>query len=564
MPLVSKSFSDIITFSRGTNATYFDSAGVLKYAPNNAIRNNTMVGAVAGTPGTLPTNWFTFTNITGVNISVIGTGVESGISYIDIRLDGTPSASGVYDIGYENTTQIVASNGQTWTGATYYKLQNGSLTGLSAVNHRITYRDVASALTVNGVDFTPTGSALAVQRKSITGTATNAATAYVVATVRLSLSGAAIDITLRIGLPQLEIGNTAGPAIPTSGTAYYGPRFDYNPSTLAAQGLLIEEQRTNLCLASEDFFQTGTGGVNWIWPAGLVTGNTQVAPDGTTTADTITTIGGAQSIYQSITVTASTTYTFSMFVKLGTMSAANYKLAFYDNTAATFIATDVVPSQTPTTTSWTRVTYTFTTPVGCTSVRVYPFRNSATITSSTVFIWGAQLEVGAFPTSYIPTTTTALTRAADVASVNTLSPWYNASEGTLFADVLSCRSGNRIAMFDDGSTNNRWEIRAISNIPVLNSWSGGVQDIISLTSGVTLGDPLSPFKAAAANKTNNAAISVNAAPVGTDTSCAMPLNQTRMFIGSFQGTATFLNGYLRRITYYPRRLSNAELQAITS
>lgn len=169
------------------------------------------------------------------------------------------------------------------------------------------------------------------------------------------------------------------------------PRFDYDPATLAARGFLIEEARTNLLLQSEDFANSA-GPVLWIWPAGVVTGNTEVAPDGTTTADTVTSSGGAQSVYQNITVTASTAYTFSVFVKLGTMSAANYKIAFYDNIAATFIASDIVPAQVPNNSGWTRISYTFTTPVGCTSVRVYPFRNSALIPSSTVFIWGAQLE----------------------------------------------------------------------------------------------------------------------------------------------------------------------------
>ena len=171
-----------------------------------------------------------------------------------------------------------------------------------------------------------------------------------------------------------------------------GPRFDYDPVSLQPKGLLIEEQRTNLLLQSADLFEAGNGSGNWQWPLGIVTGNTQIAPDGTLSADTITTAGSAQSVYQSTTVAASTAYTFSVYAKLGTMSAGDYKIAVYNNTTPGFIAVDVVPTQIPTTTGWTRITYTFTTPVGCTSVRVYPFRNGSTIPSSTVHIWGAQLE----------------------------------------------------------------------------------------------------------------------------------------------------------------------------
>ncbi len=345
------------------------------------------------------------------------------------------------------------------------------------------------------------------------------------------------------------------------------PRFDYDPSTLAAQGLLIEEARTNLCLASEDFFQTGTGGVNWIWPAGVITGNTQVAPDGTVTADTCTTTGSAASIFQSITVTASTSYTFSLFVKLGTMSASNYKIAIYNNTAATFIATDVVPSQVPNTSSWTRVTYTFTTPVGCTSIRVYPFRNSATITSSTVFIWGAQLEAGAFPTSYIPTTTTALTRAADVASVNTLSPWYNATEGTLFAegtvvDNIAGTTPRTFGYFSDPSVANVFAVEVRSSTSARARISTGGVTVNASDSVNVLGVNA---KLAGAYGADGATICVNGrSPVTLASS--LPSGLTTLFLGqnTVPTAGSIANGYLRRIVYYPRRISNAELQSITS
>ena len=80
-----------------------------------------------------------------------------------------------------------------------------------------------------------------------------ATTAFVRPVLILSSNtSVAIDITLRIGMPQLEIGSVANSVIATSGTAYYGPRLDYNPSTLAPLGLLIEEQRTNLLTYSSD------------------------------------------------------------------------------------------------------------------------------------------------------------------------------------------------------------------------------------------------------------------------------------------------------------------------
>ena len=242
--LVEKTFSQIITFTRASTATYFDSAGVLQsaaidaprldYNPStlaaqgllieeartNSIRNNTMQGAVAGTPGTLPTNWSIFTALTGLTRTVVGTGTENGITYIDIRLNGTPSGAGVWFIQTETSTQISASNGQTWTGSAYYKLQAGSTTGITAFLNATSERDAGgNDLGSISTTFTPTSAALSTQRVSSSITNSNASTAAEIQFLRLNLSGVAIDITLRIGLPQLELGAFATSVIPTTTTA---------------------------------------------------------------------------------------------------------------------------------------------------------------------------------------------------------------------------------------------------------------------------------------------------------------------------------------------------------
>ena len=162
---------------------------------------------------------------------------------------------------------------------------------------------------------------------------------------------------------------------------------------------VIRTATTNLLRRSEEFDTT------WV-QRGIVSANTEIAPNGTLTADTITSGGGVGSVYQNVSVLASTIYTASVYVKLGTMSSSDYKIAVYNNSASNFIAADVTPSQTPNSSGWTRVTYTFTTPVGCTSVRWYPFRNGSAIPLSTVYLWGAQLEQSTTVGEYIPTTST--------------------------------------------------------------------------------------------------------------------------------------------------------------
>ena len=239
----------LITFTRASSATYFDSAGVLQTAGNNvarfdynpstlaargllieeqrtnSIRNNTMQGAVVGVPGTAPTYWsVSFNTTTGIARSIVGTGVEDGIAYIDINLVGTASGAGSIDFAFEAANSIAATTGQVWGASLYWKLATGSLTGLSNPIF-YTYEYDSAVGFVNapnaGSPALPTTAPLRTQR--FRGAATlsgGATTAFVRPLVKINIAdGAAIDITLRIGMPQLEQGAFATSVIPTSTTA---------------------------------------------------------------------------------------------------------------------------------------------------------------------------------------------------------------------------------------------------------------------------------------------------------------------------------------------------------
>jgi hypothetical protein len=133
----------------------------------------------------------------------------------------------------------------------------------------------------------------------------------------------------------------------------------------------------------------------------------------------------------------------------------------------------------------------------------------------------------------------------------------------VFADVALISSGGRYFMFDNGATTTeRWEARFSGFLAAGNSWSNSIQDV-GVNTAVT--SPASNIRVAFANASNNAAIASNGAGtlLGTDSSSTMPANQTRMFIGSFQGTATYANGPIRRLTYWPARLNNSILQSLT-
>jgi hypothetical protein len=194
--------------------------------------------------------------------------------------------------------------------------------------------------------------------------------------------------------------------------------------------------------------------------------------------------------------------------------------------------------------------------------------NSGVAIDITLRIGLPQLELGAFATSVIPTTTTALTRSQDRAVVNTLAPWFNSVAGTTYAEfslTLPASGGNQfLTQTSDNSYNNR----IVNNIsstgfPNTSTVSGGTSDGFASTAVAVTANTTA--KVAAAYASNDLAISFNGGTVATDNTVTIPSGLTRFDLGSDHlGFNNFKAGYLRRITYYPRRLSNAELQTITT
>jgi len=361
------------------------------------------------------------------------------------------------------------------------------------------------------------------------------------------------------------------------------PRIDFNPSTLVCNGLLIEEQRTNSILQSENFSTT------WVATNASITTNVTTAPDGTTTADKLTEALDVNSVHQvaqtSVTVMSSATYTASVYAKADTrtrvriafiVGATGGVFADANLTSGTIGAASSFGGGTAVTSAiqsvgngWFRILITGSGPAGtsgelrCELLDATGNRQYNGDGTSGLFIWGAQLEAGAFATSYIPTTTTALTRNADVASMTgtNFSSWYNASEGTLFAQSQTAQAyaagvPARVSI-DDGTISNRIAMRNGNNFSSVVTVSGSPVASLELTawnSNIT--------KQAIAYKVDDFAYTTNGASVVTDTSGAIP-SVNRLGIG-LTGTQNFLNGYIQRIAYYPVRLANTTLQALTA
>ena len=361
------------------------------------------------------------------------------------------------------------------------------------------------------------------------------------------------------------------------------PRFDYDPSTLAARGFLIEEQRTNLLTYSEEFddaawAKTGlntTGTPPWI--------DVAVAPDGNTTADKLTedTSTGEHATNQTFSFTAGTTYTMSIFAK----AAERTLIRVGAGNPLTWNAGVIVDLTTGTITStiggtgsvqdvgngWYRISVTGAALLTANTGRSIRLISTGTTFSYTgdgtsgLYVWGAQFEVGAFATSYIPTTTTALTRSADVAAVNTLSPWYNASEGTWYAEWNTPASSVSRYMFSAQqvlSSGNRFDINInASNIVNPRTLVGG--SVIATLAGGTY-TAATTAKVGFSYKTADYKSSLNgAAAVLVTTAGALP-SPDIVYLGSLNGSSNFVNGHLRRFTFYPRAFSAAELPVITA
>jgi len=188
----------------------------------NSIPNALATGAVAGAPGTMPTGWFVNTQTTGINREVVGTGVESGIAYVDIRFSGTALADGALTIIASELTDVTAASGQSWTGSAYVRTVNGSANNLTNIFTSVAGRTAGGSDTESThVVYTPTTAPLITQRREVTRALNSGSTARVTSTVFSCnvVTGAAVDITLRIGAPQLEQGVGATSFIPTSSGA---------------------------------------------------------------------------------------------------------------------------------------------------------------------------------------------------------------------------------------------------------------------------------------------------------------------------------------------------------
>jgi hypothetical protein len=176
----------------------------------------------------------------------------------------------------------------------------------------------------------------------------------------------------------------------------------------------------------------------------------------------------------------------------------------------------------------------------------------------------AQLEAGAWASSYIPTTGSSATRAADNAIISNLSTiGYNASQGAIlayFERVPGANNTGLIADFGNGAYGNRIYMGYdISSRVFANIFNGGVGQTQLLYTIST------PTKAAFAWSAASKSLSAGGLTTLTNSSAALPTSISSLTIGKDTTSASnsYFNGWMRLLGYYPVRLSDASLQQLT-
>lgn len=354
------------------------------------------------------------------------------------------------------------------------------------------------------------------------------------------------------------------------------PRFDYTPVTHAAKGLLIEESRTNQQIYSGQIDLWGRHSLT-------VVANSATAPDGTNSAEFFSCTGASAPYVMStgsVSFSAGDTITRSIFAKSGTSSRVIFETldgtgnwgytTFNIGTQTVTPATGVTASIMDVGNGWYRLiaTRTFTngTPTG--QIRAVFLETGATCTSDkNIYFWGSQIEIGSFPTSYIPTTTAAVTRAADDLVLPTGS-WFNNSSGTLFGEATaynsvataSVGSSPTVASINTSTASNIARIGRYISSPSTGLFQSNVASLTFNNLGLWPNNSLQKIAGSYSNTGFSSLLGTN--PVNTSGAAPLTGTPTEIRIGQYT-----LNGYwsstISKIRYYPARVADAQLQLMT-
>ena len=552
-------------FTRGSMATFVDSDGLIKYGAENlspsltsyskvqiqtpdSISDGITADSLRYTPTGTPTGYmftsFTFVQATLVTMSCFVR--SSNLTAINFRDFASPAKN---SRNFNPTTGLWAASGGDTQFTSY------SVSSFGNGWYRISCNYVPTDATASRFFGMMLGQ--------------NAAT------------------SVDLGGMQIERFSTARTYIPTTTAAVYGPRFDHDPVTGACKGLLIEESRTNICLHSDNFRPSTSGNYWSTISASTVTVDQIASPSGSIDADLLSSSTTAFDCFtrRGFSWAASTQYSYSIFIKRGPSNHryvgffhgvlnGSVQATYFDfdnptviNVPAGQVGVINLTSVTAYPNGWYRINIAFithTTPIGP-YFGVFLSTSTGTQVSGVggldVYIWGIQVELGAFPTSYIPTTTASAIRSADVCSISEsdFSGFYNPLEGSLFSqsvisDIVGLNRG--IVNIRGGATLFMRHVFSNSYFRIQVRASDTETNIQTIT-----GLAFTAFKIALAYSGNNFASSINNSSPSLVTR-TLPTGLNELRIGALD-TASQLNGTISSLRYYKKRLPDAKLQALT-
>jgi hypothetical protein len=361
-------------------------------------------------------------------------------------------------------------------------------------------------------------------------------------------------------------------------------RIDYSTGEAA---LLVEPQRTNLLLRSEEF-----DNVYWTKTGGTLNSNVINSPSGTLTADEFLQTASNANITRNVIVSAGATHTFSFFIKK--IEGEWVRIAIFNSAFTEFVnvwfnistkqkgifsksvlSTYVMHNITNFQNDWVRLDVTFAIPIDTNinvNLQLVNADNSTTrLLPASFYLWGAQLEAGAYATSYIPTTSASVTRNADVISKTGIADLVGQTEGTLFVDfnlsTIGTDNGSGIVELSPsggvGGESNRVIIfKNLSSKQIgFQIRAGGATNIFN---SIFSAPPDGQVKAGIAYKSGDTILSVNGSIVAR--SETFNFSQTLNFIklGSYSPSNFSINDTINQVLLFKTRLSNAELQQLTT
>ena len=558
----------LISFARAGSGAYTDSAGVLQTAATDVPRFD---HRITSTTTNLATRSEEFDNATWAQTGLNAFGSGSVANAI-----AAPNGTVTGDLIEEDTSTGFHRVSQTLISGT---ISTGTYTASVYVKAAQRSRAYIS-LDDNATGEVTAGFATLTQLFNITTAGSWSGSTASIEDVgdgwfRISLTSTKGDgssaLTLRVGIAQINVTTISYTGSGTGGLYVWGAQLvasdsngQYVRTTAAAAsvstteslGLLVEEQRTNLVLRSSEISLSLPWGSQATTPT-VATG-AFTAPDGSNTATRVTFAAADSRVIQgNLSVVNGTTYTLSLYARPVTAGTLNkLRLACFDSVNQqnsndlTLVA------------GWQRISFTFTsTGTGLATINI---RNEvAASNANDIYIWGAQLEAGAFATSYIPTTTAAATRNADVAQITgtNFSSWYRQDEGTAYVDATlnGIASQNYFCAFPSGTVfDNSHLLYAINGATRGETFTATASQAAIILGSATAGQRQG---IAYSYRVNNFAGARNGTLGTPDTSGSLP-TPDRLTIGMAFSSALQLNGTIRRLVYWPQALPG-QLQANT-